>query len=511
MRSSDRCAIALAMFAAASIASHAAFAESDTGTIRGRVSYEGPHPNAEAYEIQIDRGVCGATQPIRSEDFVVSQKGDLANVAVFLVASPPTVFPPAGKSAAVLKQENCVFSPHVQTVSAGAELTIGNSDAVIHNVHATSEDRTVFNLAMPLKDVEVKRELTDPGILSLRCDSGHTWMKAFIVVVDHSFHATSDRSGAFEIRDVPFGTYTVRGWHERLGVIEQRVTVSGGESTVELAYAKDTPLVDGAEARRAVPDPRSSMAPTAAASGDVRPLREALKLERRSEIRQRGRPLFQRHCAPCHGDKGDGRGEQAPFCDSRPRDFTRGEYKFRSTPSGSLARIDDLERTIAQGLRGTSMMGWSRTLSKDDLRLLAEYLTTFSIRYLKDDPPPPMQMMPEPKTDAESIARGRAIYKKLKCAQCHGETGRGDGVSNTVADVTARASDIASGRFKGGLGAPAIYRAVTTGLSGSSMPSFSQLATPAELWDLAHYIDSLKKPKSVFEWLFGDPAGRKAM
>src|SRR5262249_23724140 len=153
-----------------------------------------------------------------------------------------------------------------------------------------------------------------------------------------------------------------------LGVVEQHVTISeGGEANVELAYAKDTPLVDGAEARRALPEPRSGPA-AGSASADVRTLKDALKLERRAEIRQRGRPLFQRHCAPCHGDKGDGRGEQAPFCDSRPRDFTRAEFKFRSTPSGSLARTDDLVRTIEQGLRGTSMMGWSRTLTKDEIR-----------------------------------------------------------------------------------------------------------------------------------------------
>ena len=45
--------------------------------------------------------------------------------------------------------------------------------------------------------------------------------------------------------------------------------------------------------------------------------------------------LFNRHCAACHGPKGDGQGPAAYLLSPKPRDFTSGTYKFRSTPSGS--------------------------------------------------------------------------------------------------------------------------------------------------------------------------------
>jgi mono/diheme cytochrome c family protein len=488
--------------------------EAGTGTIRGQVSYEGERPPVETFRIDVDASVCGARQRISSEEIVVSPRGDLANVAVFLADAPATSRPKQHPS---LGQRNCVFFPHVQTVTVGSELAIGNGDPIIHNVHATSDDRTVFNLAMPLKDVDVKRELGETGLITLRCDSGHTWMKAFIVVLDHPFHATTDASGAFEIPNVPPGTYALRAWHERFGMLEQSVAVKAdAEAKVSLAFSKAS-LPEGAEGESALALSRTSVAANAgpaatAPSADVIALREAIRLSRRAEIRQRGRALYARHCAACHGDNGDGRGEQAPFCDRKPRDFTRGEFEFRTTSSGSLARIDDLARTISLGLRGTDMPAWSPTLGRDEIQLLAEFVTTFSPRYAKLDPPPPLNLVPETPADPASKARGKELYRKLQCAQCHGRTARGDGISNTVAAATAaRATDIASGRFKGGVGAPAIFRAIATGLSGTSMPSFLGLATQQDLWDVAHYVDSLKQPKGVLEYLFRDSAGRKSV
>ena len=86
----------------------------------------------------------------------------------------------------------------------------------------------------------------------------------------------------------------------------------------------------------------------------------------------RGRVLFVRNCAGCHGDRADGNGPAAPFFgDHPPRNFRRGDYKFRTTRDA--APLDeDLFRTIRRGA-GPSMPGWPQ-LADAQVWDLVEYL-----------------------------------------------------------------------------------------------------------------------------------------
>src|SRR3989304_549411 len=76
-----------------------------------------------------------------------------------------------------------------------------------------------------------------------------------------------------------------------------------------------------------------------------------------SEAFLRGRAGYEANCAVCHGTGGDGNGMAAHMFRVRPRDFRRGLFKFRSTPSGSLPMAGDLVRTITEGIRWTGMAG----------------------------------------------------------------------------------------------------------------------------------------------------------
>src|SRR5215472_8145162 len=68
----------------------------------------------------------------------------------------------------------------------------------------------------------------------------------------------------------------------------------------------------------------------------------------------RGKKLYQRFCIGCHGEQGDGRGENAIYVDPRPRDFTAGTFKCRSTPSGTIPLDADLFNTVGRGLYSTA-------------------------------------------------------------------------------------------------------------------------------------------------------------
>ena len=44
-----------------------------------------------------------------------------------------------------------------------------------------------------------------------------------------------------------------------------------------------------------------------------------------------GKAVYERKCIGCHGEKGDGKGPAAELLLPKPRDFTKGLYKIRST------------------------------------------------------------------------------------------------------------------------------------------------------------------------------------
>lgn len=216
---------------------------------------------------------------------------------------------------------------------------------------------------------------------------------------------------------------------------------------------------------------------------------------------ERGREVYDRWCASCHGFEGAGDGPAAEWMLPRPRDFTRGIFQIRTTANGEIPTDEDLRRVIDEGMPGTTMPGWSDQLSSGDREALVEYVKTFY---------PPFETLPEaepldfpgaPRASDDRIAEGRLFYDSIECWQCHGAAGRGDGGSAPELeddwDNPVRAADLTQGwRFNGGGSVEEIYRRLRTGMDGTPMPSFSDLLdagfmTDDELWSLAHYVRSL--------------------
>jgi len=204
------------------------------GGVSGRIVLDIDLSGPARLPVTKHRSVCGESKP--SEEFLVSANRGLANVVVTLEGVPGSYPPPRGL--AVLDNVACVFVPHAQVMRVGQVLEIRNSDRVIHTAHAYDEERrTLFHVALPVYKRSVRRTLMRPGRYRIACDVGHTWMTAYVVVVDHPYAAVTDASGAFRIAGVPPGTYRLRFWHERLGVREEPVVIrSGGETIVNLAW-----------------------------------------------------------------------------------------------------------------------------------------------------------------------------------------------------------------------------------------------------------------------------------
>ena len=213
-----------------------------------------------------------------------------------------------------------------------------------------------------------------------------------------------------------------------------------------------------------------------------------------------GKVVYERYCLSCHGPHGDGNGESAAWMTPKPRDFRQGTFKCRSTPSGQLPLLSDLDRTITNGIHGTNMPTWFAIGARNRRDALA-YVQTFSPRWTTDKMPEPIVIPPEPARDASSIERGRALYETEQCGQCHGPSGRGDGVSaHELKDDWGNPIvpfDLTSGHMKCGDEAASIYRVFMTGLNGTPMPAFSDSIKPADAWDLTHFIQSLSAAKET--------------
>ncbi len=227
---------------------------------------------------------------------------------------------------------------------------------------------------------------------------------------------------------------------------------------------------------------------------------------------ERGQVVYQRACAACHGREGDGQAQAATWLDPRPRDFTQGVFKFRTTMSGSNPTDDDLMRTVRRGIPGTSMPAWEGRLSEGELRAVVAWIKARSDWF--DVPVEPdeiivtaMQLAERPERTEGAVRAGADVYERMQCAKCHGEDGRGN-PDNELEDDLGRpivAFDFTTGVYKGGGSFEDIYRSFTTGLDGTPMPSYDASLTEDERWELVYFVYSLRR-RGFFHWIVRGPS-----
>jgi len=147
-----------------------------------------------------------------------------ADVVVTLEAPGLKTTPPAEPLR--IDQKGFRFIPHVTVTVPGGSVRFLNNDPEPHNVYSP-EGR--YNLGTwPPQDTRDYR-FDKPGVYSQLCNI-HPDMLAFVVVVPTPYFAKTDAAGAFEIKGVPPGKYTLVLWHEKKDGLEQEVTVVAGKS-----------------------------------------------------------------------------------------------------------------------------------------------------------------------------------------------------------------------------------------------------------------------------------------
>jgi cytochrome c oxidase cbb3-type subunit I/II len=229
-----------------------------------------------------------------------------------------------------------------------------------------------------------------------------------------------------------------------------------------------------------------------------------------------GREVYERRCIGCHGEKGDGNGPAATFMtEHRPRDFTFGVFKFRLTQK-PIPTDGDLLRTITRGVRGTAMPSWHELPDKDRLAVIQYIKYELAVdrsdpnapyAFFVEEPPKEPLYIAEPPEPSEAIVkRGKEVWQQAKCWECHGQEGKGDGqkAAGLKDDFgfPIPPADLTTGQFKSGPVVQDIFRTMSTGFSGTPMPSYQQSLPEEDRWALAYYVLSLSAYKDP---LTGEP------
>ena len=207
-----------------------------------------------------------------------------------------------------------------------------------------------------------------------------------------------------------------------------------------------------------------------------------------------GKAVYEAKCLLCHGEKGDGKGPGADLLSPRPRDFTKGLYKIRSTASNTPSD-QDIFRIITEGMPGTSMPGWAVLPEKERWNLVA-YLKAFAPERFTEAPER-LELPPDVASSADSIARGKEMFEAIECHKCHGNEGRADGPSRAElkdewGEPIPPANLAKRWTFRGGASRTEVATRIANGMQGTPMPAFlDSVEYPEDIWHLTNYIFSL--------------------
>ena len=218
-----------------------------------------------------------------------------------------------------------------------------------------------------------------------------------------------------------------------------------------------------------------------------------------------GKEVYLNNCATCHGVQGRGDGKASYLLFPKPRDFSSGQYRFKSTPNDQLPTDADLQRVIRDGVERTAMPAFDNVLQPEQIEQLASYVLTLNQNANVPTEREPVALPETPEFTPELVVEGQRVYSAMGCGMCHGETGRGDGqAAYSLKDSQGYPlppADFTTGVFKAGRKPVDLYRTIVVGVSGTPMPSFAKGVSQVEvpnvrestdrIWAMVAYIQSM--------------------
>ncbi len=223
----------------------------------------------------------------------------------------------------------------------------------------------------------------------------------------------------------------------------------------------------------------------------------------------RGRMVYSKNCAVCHGDKGDGRSRAQASLMPPPRDFTVPAAKTELTPARMIT-------SVTYGRPDTAMVGFKTQLSASDISAVVDYIRAGfmasvdtegisgirnSRRAMAPDatgtppaapavagPSKPVAVnmaLPMPGSLKGDAVKGSAFYMS-NCATCHGTTG--DGRGPRAYFINPKPRNLLHPASRQEFNRVAIFNAVSAGKQGTEMPAWRQVLNPQEIADVSEFV-----------------------
>lgn len=197
------------------------------GTLTGTIKFTGRRPVRKTVDMSEDPA-CVAAHHGKADDesLAVNSNGTLANVFIYLKTGLEGKTFEVPATPVVIDQNGCWFHPRVMGIQTGQTLQVTNSDPVTHNIHPLAQINREWNHSQGQGDTPLARRFIKPEVMiRVKCNI-HSWMHAFIGVVDHPYFAVTGSDGTFQIRNIPPGDYVVEAWQEKLGTQQQKITIT---------------------------------------------------------------------------------------------------------------------------------------------------------------------------------------------------------------------------------------------------------------------------------------------
>ena len=122
-----------------------------------------------------------------------------------------------------------------------------------------------------------------------------------------------------------------------------------------------------------------------------------------------GKEIYNKECWKCHGKEGRGDGPDGANVDPKPRDFTSGVFKYRTSSYKEMLPFDrDLFQTISDGLTGTAMPTWKGKLTEKDIWDVIAYIKTFP--EIDGEATEKVSYAGRIRPSAESVSKGRELF-----------------------------------------------------------------------------------------------------
>jgi len=204
---------------------------STVGSVTGTVTLDGKPVAAKPINMSAEP-YCQKEHPtpVVPPEVVVDDKGDLANVVVYVKEGLGDYSFDTPKDPVVLNQKGCMYEPHIIALMTGQTFEVKNDDQTTHNIHPMPKDNRDWNKSQPPGASPIDETFgRAENAIPVKCNV-HPWMKSYIFVFKNPYYAITPKDGKFELKDLPPGTYTIEAWHEKYGTSDQTVTIGGKES-----------------------------------------------------------------------------------------------------------------------------------------------------------------------------------------------------------------------------------------------------------------------------------------